>query len=245
VAEMVIVLAIIALLAAILVPSLRQVCAVARQTVCKTHLHAQAVAHATYGVGNCGHKPPLLVAGRRTLRVDWVSPRIKWSAKPVGQGILVATGCLALGGLYCPSASMHRDRELDRAAWDHLRDAGSSYAYFWRDPSCVRDPSAPAAGATYLEAVYTDRTALGIDINCQAGHQYTGDYEGRSWPSHPAVGKVNVSYIDGSARSYDNMKVRLAYPGGEFEESEWFDLAHRMGKEAPPERCAGRRTVGQ
>ncbi len=70
---------------------------------------------------------------------------------------------------------MRRDRELDKAAWMDLQDAGSSYAYFWRHPSCVTNPSDPASGATYQEALDTRRTALAMDINCEAGHSYTGD----------------------------------------------------------------------
>jgi len=239
--ELLIAIAIIGTLLSILVPSLNRARALTRQAICIMHLRGQAQAHALYCSQNHEYKPPLMVRGKHSIRVDYVSPRIKWSNKPVGQGILVAKSYISLEMLYCPSASMRRDRELDQAAWEELPDAGSSYAYFWRHPSCISDPLVPARGATYQEAVDTERTALAMDVNCEAGHSYTGDYEGRDWPSHPVVGKVNVSYASGSARALDAETGRLAYPGGDLEELEWFDKAHRYGKELPEdEPSAGR-----
>ena len=243
--ELLIVIAIIATLLSILLPSIQYARALTRQAVCKVQLRGQAQAHALYGFENDEFKPPLMVRGHTSVRADWVSPRIKWSDKPVGQGILVTEGRIQLDMLYCPSASMQRDRKLDRAAWRDLRDAGCSYAYFWRHPSGALNPAAPGRGATYQEAIDTHRTALSMDINCETGHSYTGDYEGRDWPSHPAVGKVNVAYIDGGARSFNNDEVRLMYPGGEFEELQWFDKAHGRESLAPEPPPARRRAFGR
>ena len=125
-------------------------------------------------------------------------------------------------------ASMFRDTDLDRAAWRDLLNSGSSYAYFWRDPDDIKNPSRPARGATYEGAISRDRPALAMDINCAEGHQYTGDYEDRTWKSHPPLDEVNVAYVTGVVVSEDSEDLQLEFPGGSFEELAWFDKAHEL-----------------
>ena len=227
-AELLIVVGIIAVLAAVVLPSLARARHIARLATCKANLHNQTRAHQLYGHNNNDNKPPLCLKGRNSLRIDWVSPSVKWMRKPVGQGILVIDEYLPFESLLCPSASMFRDTGLDAAAWRDLINSGSSYAYFWRHPAGIDSISRPEQGATYERAIGNDRPALAMDINCAEGHQYTGDYEDRTWKSHPPLDEVNVAYVTGVVISQDSDDVRLEFPGGSFEELAWFDKAHKL-----------------
>jgi len=225
--ELLVVIAIIGLLVSILAPSLVHVLGAAQLVICSTQLNAQLKAHQGYGGDHDDHKPPLMRKGRSSVWKDWVSPNVKYSNTPVGQGILVDEDYLLFDHLLCPSSSMRRDAELDREAWHSLSAAGSSYAYFWCHSSDWNAAS-PGRGVTYGAAKKARRYALVMDINCQAGHSYHGDYADRAWESHPTVGKTNVLYIDGSVTGHDSDDVVLAQPGGSFEELDWFDKANTL-----------------
>lgn len=225
--ELLIVMAIIAMLVAILAPSLAQILGKGQLLICSTQFSAQLKAHQGYGNDHNDRKPPLMRVGRSSTWKDWVSPNVKYSNDPVGQGILVDKDYLVFDHLLCPSSSMGRDAELDRAAWRTLPSAGSSYAYFWCHSSDW-DAACPGKGVTYNAAQKAGRYALAMDINCQAGHAYQGDYADRAWESHPAVAKINVLYVDGSIVAHDSADVILAEPGGSFEELDWFAKADAL-----------------
>lgn len=226
--ELLVTVAIIIVLAGILLPSFGRARALARLTACKAHLHGQTRAHALYGWANDDHKPPLWVQGPETVRIDWVSPSVKWLNKPVGPGLLVVGEYMEFATLLCPSASMRRDAAVDTAAWRDLADSGSSYVYFWRHPDDVERASRPERGATYQRAIDLGRPALVMDINCAAGQPYTGEYEDRAWESHPSLGDVNVAYATGVVVTEDNEDVRLELPGDSLAELAWFDKAHEL-----------------
>ena len=226
--ELLVVISIIALVVTILLPSLMRVRAYTRLVLCQTRIRTQAQAHALYGADHDGNKPPLLLKRRTTTKLDWASPDTKWINKPVGQGLLVEQGYLEFEALLCPSASMDKDAAVDRAAWNELMNAGSSYVYFWRHPSSVTDMALAAEGATYARAEATGRTGLSMDINAEAGHKYIGEYEGRAWVSHPVMGRVNVGFTDASVHSASNRELLLRFPGGPFEELLWWEQAHGL-----------------
>lgn len=225
--ELLVTVAIILVLAGILLPSFGRARALARLTACKAHLHAQTRAHALYGSANDDHKPPLWLKGPE-VRIDWVSPGIKWENVAVGPGLLVVGEYLEFEALLCPSASMRRDAALDTAAWRDRIDSGTSYVYFWRHPDDVEHASRPQRGATYQRAIDLGRPALVMDVNCAAGQPYTGEYEDRAWESHPSVGEVNVAYATGVVVTEDSEDIRLELPGDSLEELAWFDKAHAL-----------------
>ena len=222
--ELLVVVAIIALLIGILLPSLQHARAQARCVACQANLRAQGQAHALYGEDHAECKPPLLRVGRSSVQVDWVSPDVKWHNMPVGQGLLVVGGLLDLEQLLCPSASMKRDAQRDRLGWESLPESGCSYVYYWRHPTAVPHP--PVIRTTYADAIEDGRPALCMDVNCEAGHAYAGEYQDRAWESHPLTNRVNVAYIDGSVSGRPNEELILRYPAGSSEELEWFDMAH-------------------
>lgn len=226
--EVLIVVSILSVLAALLLPSLGRARDMARLAACKANLNAQTRAHHLYGHNHNDYKPALYREGRSSVRKDWVSPSVKWMQTPVGQGILVAGEYLVFEALLCPSASMSRDAALDTAAWKDLINSGSSYAYFWRHPEDIEHPSQIAHGATYDHVLSFGRGALVMDINCAEGHQYTGDYEDHAWRSHPPLDKVNVAFASGAVISADGEGLRLEYPAGPFEELLWFQKAHEL-----------------
>lgn len=226
--ELMIVVAILGLLAAILLPAFAQARASVRLLMCQTNIRTQLQAHNLYSLRYDECKPPLMRQGLTSLRIDWVSPDLKWSNQPVGQGILVQLKMLPIESLLCPASSMERDAELDRVAWETLANSGSSYAYFWRHPDEVNNSAWPGKGATYDNSCKSGRHALIMDINCLQGQPYIGEYAGRAWKSHPLVGKVNVGFVDGHVEAQDNQKVYLNFPAGSFEELEWFDLANGL-----------------
>ena len=117
---------------------------------------------------------------------------------------------------------LHNDGQRDLAI------AGASYAYFWRHPDTVSEPAKVTEGATYIRAASLGRTALSMDINAEAGHAYSGEYEGRAWQSHPSLKRVNIAYMDGTVASHDGRRLVLKYPAGQFEELLWFDIAHQL-----------------
>jgi len=225
--ELLVVVAILGVLLGLTVPTLRKALAIARQMKCIQQLKEQARAHTQYGFLHKDNKPPIASASRTQTRTDWVSPNTKWLGQEVGQGLLVKERLLPFDMLLCPSMAMKRDTELDRIAWESMTSAGSSYAYFWRHPEGIADKKLVLSGATYDCAGAEGRTALAMDINAQAGHRYQGEYDGLDWESHPLMGKVNASYIDGTVLALPAGELILRFPGGAFEELLWFDEAHR------------------
>ena len=107
-------------------------------------------------------------------------------------------------------------------------NAGSSYVYFWRHPSDAPPAERDAAvGATYQRAGALKHRAMIMDLNLEPGHPYLGEYKGRAWVSHPLVKRVNIGYIDGSVQDAHVDELKMFYPGGAFEELDWFDRAHK------------------
>jgi prepilin-type N-terminal cleavage/methylation domain-containing protein len=226
--ELLVVIGIIALLMAILLPVLSRARCQSRFVTCKARIHTILQAHGEYAVEFHDYKPPLFqVRSSGSVRLDWVSPDIKWNGLSVGQGLLIDQGMLKIDSLLCPSEAMEEDNERDRNGWDSLLNSGSSYVYFWRHPSDAPDTGrGAAAGATYTRAKLLGQKALLMDLNMEAGHAYLGEYQGRAWISHPAVKRVNVGYEDGSVQDFPQDDVKLLYPGGSFEELEWFRMAN-------------------
>lgn len=227
--ELLVVIGMIAVLIGLLLPAMGRARAQARFTLCKSNLRSQLQAHLCYSVDYKGAKPPLWRKGNGSARYDFVSPDIKWSNTPVGQGILVDRKYLILESLLDPSEGMEEDVIRDKEAWANQTNSGSSYCYFWRQPSeaYMANPSSGAALAglvvcvTYARENARGKGALILDINAEAGHPYGGEYSGRAWVSHPKVKKMNVGFIDGSVRDFGLEDVQLKYPAQMFEELIW------------------------
>jgi len=224
--ELLVVMAIIALLATLIVPSARMAVSWAQQVKCQTNLRGQANAHSLYAGENNRSKPPHV--WRRGKRVSYflAAVNVKMGHQPIGQGILVAEGYLPLRMILCPASSMSEDRDIDEEAWANSSISGSSYSYFWRHSSTVRNDADLLTGFRYLDSQAEGRFGLTMDFNAAAGHTYIGAYGSGDWYSHPLLGLVNISYSDGAVRSEDNSKITLQAPFGRTARMEWWKLAH-------------------
>ena len=65
-----------------------------------------------------------------------------------------------------------------------------------------------------------------MDLNAEQGHAYFGEYQDRPWISHGRLKRLNIGYLDGSVIERPIDEVILQFPGGAFEELQWFEQAH-------------------
>ncbi|MCC6682864.1 MAG: type II secretion system protein [Phycisphaeraceae bacterium] len=224
--ELLLVISLITVLAAILLPALSMARTYSRFTLCQTNLRSQAQAHAAYSSDYDDYKPPLFVASPRF--VDWVSPNTKMYDVPVGQGCLVADRYLTFDALLCPSPAMEYDNQRDRQSWATGRLSGSSYLYYWRFVTDIINPYSPSVleGGTYENARALKHEALSADLNAEAGHHYSGDMFGRAWVNHPVVNRINIAFLDASVTSEPCNELLMYYPCGPLQQEDWFRRIH-------------------
>jgi len=229
--ELLVVLAIIALLTAILLPALSRVRESARFTKCASNLRQQLLAQQLYGMDHDQAKPPLWregsFFGSPLIRRDAVSPDTKWSNDPVGQGLLVAGEYLPFELLLDPSTAMANDGFRDEDRWLNHSSSGSAYAYFWTDFTGVAQNVYPRGATLVRDGLNGDRTQV-MCINADEGHSYVGEYTGRPWRSHPQLGRLNLGRLDGSVTPADMLAAQLEFPGDAAEELAWFDRANAL-----------------
>ena len=226
--ELLVVIAIIAVLIAILLAAISRASAQSRFIKCKANLRTLVQANLCYAADFRDAKPPLFRRGNITIQTDFVSPDIKWSNTPVGQGILVGKYLKTIDVLMDPSEGMVEDVARDKDGWANLSSSGSSYCYFFRHPNDA--PSAIAdfcLGATFTRDRIRKRLALLMDINAEDHHNYVGEYSGRAWVNHPLIKRMNVAYSDGSVVDYALSEVQLKFPANSLEELAWVDEANR------------------
>jgi len=227
--ELLTVIAILALLVTILMPSLQRALAITRLTMCQANLSNQAKAHAVYGQDYDDRKPPIMWRTPWGAEWRWTGPDSKWAGQPVGEGILAAGGYLPFQSLLCTAAVMREDTAYDLENWKRRAYSGSSYEYYWRDPFPDADGRYDLSGeaVTYSYMVSADRTALAMDVNAEAPNAYYSAWGfSQSVESHPVMGRINVSYIAGNVGSYDNKELTLRSPGELDEQVLWWNEAH-------------------
>lgn len=225
--ELLVVLVVLVLLITLTVPTIRQAMALAQESSCKSNLHFQAQAHIAYGSEHHFNKPPLVWESYSSFGYYLISPVVKMSNQPIGQGILVEENYLSLRTLFCPASSMLDDWAIDEDAWAKRSMSGSSYSYFWRHSSSYDARDELLKGYKYTEAEAEGRYGLSMDFNSKSGHRYIGALGAGDWASHPVLGLVNIAYSDGSVKAEDNSKIVLRPPFNLPAEIEWWELAHK------------------
>jgi prepilin-type N-terminal cleavage/methylation domain-containing protein len=222
--EVLVVIALLAILLSLLIPVIGRVRAQARFAMCKKNLQTLVQAHQLYGSNFNDAKPPLWRFGSMSDYFDCVSPDIKKSNTPVGNGLLVQLKYIPLAVLLDPSEGMAQDVARDEKNWSSAPNSGSSYVYFYTSP-----PYPPLKKGESPRAKYTKGAkpaAMLMDLNTEAQHPYVGEYSGRAWVSHPTVKKMNVAYSDGAVIDFPIEQLQLKSPGGPFEEIQWFNAAN-------------------
>jgi len=222
--ELLVVVSIILILLAILIPGLGKAREHARLIACQANLHGLVQAHRAYGGNFYDLKPSIYYA---VTKWDFSSPDTKWFNTPIGQGLLVSNSYVAFNQLLCPSGSLFDDRRIDAANWISSINAGSSYEYYWRDPSIIFSTANLRNPVTYHSCDLSGHTAIIMDLNLSIGHQYIGQYAQRQWSAHPAPGKTNIAFSDGSVRCVPDTQVVLKYPAGSFERVLWWADAEK------------------
>jgi len=228
--ELLVVVAIIAMLIGLLMPSLQRARALARLTLCQTRLNAQIKGHVMYGAEFEDRKPPIIWRLGSFTSPDWSSSNTKWSRDIVGQGLLVTQDFVEFTGVLCPSAAMVEDAAIDRESWNTKTTSGSSFEYFWRHPT--NNPEAADADAlaeliTYAYVQNSGWPALAMDINAEPGCNYIGAF-GRDQriESHDLLHKVNVSFTTGNVATFDSEDLILRAPGLTSQKLPWWLKAH-------------------
>jgi prepilin-type N-terminal cleavage/methylation domain-containing protein/prepilin-type processing-associated H-X9-DG protein len=241
--ELLVVIGIIAVLIAILLPTIGRARAQSALAACSMNLRQLGAAHAMYAGENRGLKPPCWITykalGTTKYEYDCVTPDIRRRGQPFGQGILVDRYLKGKTDiLYCPASEMTGDVERDRTNWSNsvttgTGTAGSSFVYFYRD-----DKNLPAnladfwRGGNYNQrdaSTGLKQTALSMDISAEEGHTYQGEYQGRQWINHKSLRRMNILFVDGHVLSVPATDVQLKNPAGSSEEIAWFAQAHAVG----------------
>jgi prepilin-type N-terminal cleavage/methylation domain-containing protein/prepilin-type processing-associated H-X9-DG protein len=235
--ELLVVVAIIAVLIGILLPTLTRVQDQVRLTSCLANLRTLGQAHRIYGNDYRDQRVAMWVTfvPRRTVSYDYdnVSPDVRRRGQVFGQGVLVEQYLKGkFDVLLCPSLDLQVDVQIDRDNWQaNAVRSGSSYAYFYRENTNPVDgrTATPTtfAGLTFTQAAKAKWWAMAMDIAAEEGHTYTGQYEGRAWVNHRRLRKSNILYLDGSAATVSSKDVTLQYPGGDDDEVTWFAKAHK------------------
>ncbi|MEM7625260.1 MAG: prepilin-type N-terminal cleavage/methylation domain-containing protein [Planctomycetota bacterium] len=241
--ELLVVIGIIALLVALLLPTLGRAKSAALFLGCQTNMRSIGQAVRTFALDNNGRKPP---AAYRLDRGKWISqaagPNTRMDNRPFGLGVLVDQDYLVFEALQDHGRNMALDREIDLEKWRTSRTSGSSYLYFYRnfrETTDITDPlrgfpkGDPTSIYTLDHAADMHQHALVSDVNLDDAVGYTGAFEGGvPWVSHPEEGRSNFLFLDGSVGTADNNNMVIAGSADDKQRARnlqvWFDAAHRL-----------------
>lgn len=140
--ELLVVISIIALLLAILMPSLQKAREQAKQIVCLSNLHNFGLAIVTYSVGENG-KWPSMVDPHRPNNPEWWTSGLVFSREAGpdfwrGLGLLYKTKCIGEKNLYyCPNDRDRRVPEFKTTNWNDEIDIMKGIGQL-ESPYCIR-----------------------------------------------------------------------------------------------------------
>jgi len=222
--ELLVVVAIIALLMAILLPSLGLARAASKLAVCGSNLRQLGAAVHAYATENSGYIPrgpqpahPFDFSGNGIATNQlWIGVG-GWGGKPAnprqyqGLGALLPTVCPDPRTYFCPADDNFEWREsLPRIGTD--QDAYGSYLYRQLDhlPRSRNEGLLDALGANVVADQPVPVEALAFDANSLG--------PGPLWHTSHEARVANVLYRDGSVRHYANRANCLALPASVFEQ---------------------------
>jgi len=220
--ELLVSVAIIAGLAAILLPSLRQARATSKVVTCASHLRQLGLGVHTYAIENDGFIPrgpkpayPFDFSGNGIATNQlWIGTEV-WGYPPAnplqhnGLGSMLKTVCPDPGVYFCPDDDTYN---LTREKPKIGTDANSYGSYIYRQ----LDRLGPKAGAGLLDRLGSCEVA-GVRIAVEALAMDTNSLgSGQFRHTNHAAKVANVLFRDGSVRRFGNRKKALALPEDAF-----------------------------
>jgi prepilin-type N-terminal cleavage/methylation domain-containing protein/prepilin-type processing-associated H-X9-DG protein len=226
--ELLVVIALIALLAALLFPVVSQALERAQLAKCQTRVSNITRAYLQYILDHDGTKPPQTIPTGANYK--WMTNLIKWSGGgPTHLGVLIEDGYLSqFDDLWCPSVPISGEYELQQSNWTNANtSADGAYLYLW-----YHTPGAGALGVPLEEAIHSwgnhDRAvdsgwyAVVMDLNTEI------EFDGVPYLSHAKIHRINVGFIDGHVQNFDSRgALLLKNVQVETSRAVW-DAAHRL-----------------
>lgn len=220
--ELLVVVAIIALLAALLLPALSQARATARLAICGGNLRQLGTAIHAYANESGGYVPrgpePLhpfdFVGSRIATNQLWVGgelpgPPGAHTREYTGLGPLLVTTCPQPAVCFCPAdGNFNQLAELPKIGTEH--DAYGSYLYRQLDwlPSDAEKGLLERMGANRIGEVLVPVEALALDTNSLGPAPY--------FHTNHDARRANILFRDGCVRGFVNRANCLAIPGEAF-----------------------------
>ena len=211
--ELLIVIGIIAILMALLVPTLSRAREESRRAVCMSNLHNASVALRNYAQSH-DDQLPVLNGGSRWL----------WDIPTATRDALLASG-MTRHAMYCPSGDMQDSDDL----WNYQNGGYTVTGYFWLTQRL--DPAGPKLIApkvllSHIHLVrHPEETEVVTDATISENGNFTGVHGGWAMPhrtNHLRTGRPaggNILFLDGHAewRDFTSMQI-WCQPGND----EWF-----------------------
>lgn len=202
--ELLVVIALIALLAAMLFPVIGQALERAQLAKCQTRLSNITRAYLQYVYDHDGQKPPQTIP--TGFNFKWMTNQVKWGGGgPTHLGVLIDEGYLSqFDDLWCPSVPIPGEYEQQSSNWTNSgQSADCAYLYLW-----YHSPNAGNLGVPLDVAVRSwgshDRSvdsgwnAFVMDLNTSI------EFDGIPYLSHPKIHRINVGFIDGHVQNFDS-----------------------------------------
>ncbi|MDA0322900.1 MAG: prepilin-type N-terminal cleavage/methylation domain-containing protein [Verrucomicrobia bacterium] len=201
--ELLVVIALISLLAALLFPVVGQALERAQLAKCQTRVSNITRAYLQYAFDHDGAKPGQ--AADTFAVAKWASNLISWKGTPSHLGVLIEDGYLhQFDDLWCPSVPVPGEYALQSQNWTNGVSADGAYWYLWFQPdsaslinvSDVRE--LVFAFGSHDKAVERGWNAVVMDLNTSI------EVNGAPYLCHPKIHRINVGFVDGHVQNFDS-----------------------------------------
>ena len=215
--ELLVVISILVLLAAMLFPALTNAIARAKLTVCQNKLAQITRAYLQYVHDNDGARPMLKRVPASKISYYWTGQRIfdrpdpGLPMRPIGLGVLVDEGYLSeFDDLWCPAITEPAYHAAQYTSWTNRNrnvssECGYMYLWFMSTEEPVVDMTSEQISAYKTKVSNHDYhsskgwNALVMDVNATNDPAFQPALR-----SHPQLHKINVGFIDGHVHGFES-----------------------------------------